>query len=300
MRKLMVPGLLGLIGFALALFILSGGAEPPKRSVVQLLNDKNPGDVIKPEDVRLVALEAQYTRQSALERLEDAVGKTVVFPRKRGDILTKEDVDTALPFEPNTRLVGLKVSLDDALAGLLKRGDKVTLIASIPMEGGYMGTAAYTKAFIDSLTVFYVSPQLAPAEAIQEQTGQQGGVAFSVAMQRQQAQEGVVVLAVPVDPVPVYYITPNKDVFSVRASSEISIMEQIEFSYEARLVSPVEFIAALKSLGAKFTLALIPPGQEGGEFARKGSMGILLESYIPAKVQTAIPRTQVIPGGEGK
>lgn len=303
LKKMAIPAVLGTVAFALAFFILAGGAEPPKRTVVQLLSDKNPGDVIAPGDVRLVRIEAQYTRQAALERLEDAVGKTVLVPRQRGDILLKTDVGDGLPVHENARLMGVKVSIDDAIAGLLKPGDRVTLIASIPLEseGSIFlgGQGGYTKAFLDGLRVVYVPEALAPVEPVAEQPQQEGFVA--VAIQRQQAQEGVVVLEVPTEPVPVVYALPKEETMKLEHSSGITeslsaALEEVEYEYEMKLISPVEFIAALKAAGARFTLALIPPGQEGGEFSQ-GSAGVLLGSYVPESVRAAMPRTVIVPGG---
>lgn len=301
---MMLPLLLGVIGFALAMFILSGGAEPPKRRVVQLLVDKNIGDVINSGDVRIVAIETQYTRQNAITRIEDAVGKIVLVPRQRGDILLATDVGESLPYSSGTRLVGLKVGLEEALGGLLKPGDRVTLIASIPLDSGGigigMGGQLYTRAFLDGIKVVYVPESFAPP-AIAEQ-GKQESLGISIAVQRQQAQEGVIVLEVPIAPLPVVYAFPERDVLSIQPTSGITesitnALQQNKYTYEMRLVSPVEFIASLKATGAKFSLALIPPGAQGGEFLNHGSMGVVMDAYVPDRVKSMIPKTVVV-GGE--
>lgn len=271
---------LALIAGALAFFILSGGAEPPKRSVVQLLSDKYPGEVIRAEDVRTVQIEVQYTRQSALERVEDAIGKIVLVPRQKGDILLKSDIGDTLPVAPNARLVGIKVSIEETLGGLLKPGDRVTLIASIPMEG--MMEQTYTKAFLEGLRVFYVPEEMRP---FQLQTEEMKTMGFAVAMQRQPTQEGVIVLEVPVEPVPIVYAYPKSEVTPIKPMSGIteSLQEAVRnmaYDYEVRLTSPAEFLAALKAAGAKFTLALMPHGSK--EFF---SSGLILEMYVPDRMK---------------
>ncbi|MGW0041573.1 SAF domain-containing protein [Rhodococcus sp. NPDC003348] len=106
--------------------------------VVTAAHDLSPGAVLHESDLRLAALPAAAVPGGALRGLDDALGHTLAGPARSGEALTDVRLLGSRLAEgtagPDARIVPLRID-DSEVAGLLRAGDRVDILAVDP-EGG--------------------------------------------------------------------------------------------------------------------------------------------------------------------
>lgn len=252
MFKKILPILLAVVVFFAALVLLR---PAPSRTVVVAAFDLRAGHTLTTADLSLQAMPANAVAADALMDVNQAIGQTLRIDRGQGDILRISNLGELISLQPDERAVAVRITDATGLAGLLLPGQKVGVVASIPMQSvDVQGT--YSKTAIEGLRVMYVDPRFAAAEPTSgmQPVGTPGGLmAGGVNLTTDRAQQGFVVLAVPTRLQTVLYD------FSASGSSSA-----------ARQVNVLELLAALSStVGAEITLYLMP-GDEASQFASPG------------------------------
>ena len=208
--------------------------------------------------IALVSIPARAVQKGALTSLEQAVGQVLTIARAPGDQLTSSMVGSAAvsgiaaALPPDHRAVAIHVDQATGLAGIIRVGDRVTIIgtlnppdttAMIPTTREMQGTEALpststvTRVLIHGARVLLVPQTFRYEEVLptEEEDSLMSPVRTSVSAQ----QESVVLLDVPLTPVEVF-------------QEEGENGEQT-----AMLMSPVEILALLNAQGS-IHLALEP------------------------------------------
>jgi hypothetical protein len=192
------------------------------------------------------------------------LGETLAVVRFAGEPVTIRHLGPAVELAPDERGIAVRVQADTGLAGLLRPGMEVGVVATLPEENGRV----YAKSLLEGLRVLYVPPdfQARPYTPINAQLrvnsdGTSSGPVVSGTTQ-QSVSEGVVVLAASTQPATVLYRWPEGLVETLAATGEVTIQTGVELGTAplppARLVVPVELLAALNAADAAFTLVMLP------------------------------------------
>ncbi|WP_322794703.1 Flp pilus assembly protein CpaB [Thermoflexus sp.] len=256
-------------GVALATFLLTAAflaAVRNTRPTLVAARALPPGTRLTEADVVVRQIPASARLPGALSDPKEAVGRVLSFARAEGDQITaamlgEGPTGIAAALSPEARAVAVKVDQSSGLLGILRPGDRVTVIAVVdpgalgfersllpaPSPGrevtGTVGTppaGPAARVVLSGLKVLMVPASFRYEEA----SPSQGGPAALAPLRALSAQQGVVLLEAPVEPVEV---APGLR------------------------ISPVELLALLDAK-ARIHLALEPP--EGG---RPASVGITLE-----------------------
>lgn len=228
-----------------------------------------PGTKLTEADVVVQQIPLAGRLPGALERPEEAVGKVLAFARAEGDQITaamlgEGPTGIAASLDPASRAVAVKVDQASGLVGILRPGDRVTVIAVVePSALGFQTLPApawtVTTTVTETVTAAPTGPAarvvlsglkvlMVPASFRYEETSPGAGGPMALQPLRSiSAQQGVVLLEAPIEPVE---IAPG-----IR-------------------ISPVELLALLDAKG-RIHLALEPP-----EGAREASVGVSLEEII--------------------
>ncbi len=124
-------------------------AKPATVRVVAAARDLGGGTVLKPDDVRWLALPVAAEPTGALTAMSDVVGHAAAGPVRAGEAITDVRLDggrlagagSGAPLTPLTPpgdgLVATPVRLADVqAAGLLRAGEHVEVLAASPPSGG--------------------------------------------------------------------------------------------------------------------------------------------------------------------
>lgn len=284
------------IAVLVALIFFSLGRGEQQTEVVALAADAPAGHVLSPDDLTVVSLPASLVPADAVTDPQAAVGQQLAVPRNAGDVLRQSNLGVAsMDLRPNERGVAVRVSDPDGVAGLLKPGDHVGLVALIRGDavadtmwsqvfaasetqapdmattGQQVNPGDYAKVLFEPLRVLWVSPEFQPTEVkgdMEQQQMEQSGL-FVSGMEK--AAEGTLVLAVPTGPVDLTYdFTP------------LGFDQRVTMT-----VNPVELLAALKlSDGVRFTFYLAPDQAQGFT-----TPGLFVQSLLvlPQPTETPTP-----------
>jgi Flp pilus assembly protein CpaB len=260
-RGFLFAGAAGVVTFLLsAAFLAAVRASAP---TVVAARPLGAGTRLSEADVVVRQIPAAARLPGALSDPKQAVGKVLSFARAEGDQITAAMLGEgaygiAAALSPQTRAVAVKVDQSSGLLGILRPGDRVTVIAVVdPSELGFARSAlAHTAAVTGTLE----GPPAGPAARVvlsglkvllvpstfryEEESPARGGPAALAPLRSLSAQQGVVLLEAPIEP--------------VEAAPGLRI-------------SPVELLALLDAK-ARIHLALEPP--EGGAPV---SVGVTLE-----------------------
>lgn len=123
------------LAFALTLgFLVSMRSE---KAVVVAARPINVGARLTAADVTIKNLRAADAPAGALTSVEDAIGQVISLQRGAGDVITEQMLGSeavsaiAGGLAPDSRAVAVKVTRSSGMAGLLRPGDFVSLIAVI-------------------------------------------------------------------------------------------------------------------------------------------------------------------------
>lgn len=153
------------------LIILQTQYEPRNlRTVVVAKQAIEKDTIIGPEDVELRKIPGQYAHPMALQRLEDAVGKVAVGDILAGEQIVKSRILTgdnqreqmSYTVPADKRAISVAVDQVTGVAGFLRAGDKVDVLATIDTrESGAAGAGkTYTVLALQDIQVLAVGTSL--------------------------------------------------------------------------------------------------------------------------------------------
>lgn len=276
-RSLALPLFLGLITFALILLAL--WPEPtPETTIVVAARDLGAGTMLAPADLTTRTLSTDQTPPDAVSDPTSLTGRSLAVARFQGEAVSPKHLGPALALQPGERAVAVQVTRDRGLAGLLRPGMQVGVVATLPDSNGDL----FAKVVLENLRVLYISPEFqarpaTPASAqMTVQSGETTGVQSSPGQNSTPSNEGVIVLAAPIVPQSVSYvpITHTVPADSELVLEEEPVLDQATFqknlrqvgldfqNAESKVVSPVELLAALNAEKEALTLFLMPAEAE--------------------------------------
>jgi pilus assembly protein CpaB len=253
MFKKIIPYVLAIIVFFAAMLLLR---PAPSKTVVVAAHDLRAGHTLVDGDLILQAMPASSVASDALKDTKQAVGQTLKLDRGQGDILRSSNLGELISLQPDERAVAVKVTDTTGLVGLLVPGQKIGIVASVPVQSNTtQGT--FSKATIEGLRVLYLDPRFTATDATSMQpvssssslVGTTGGVGTTT----ERAQQGFVVLAVPTSLQTVMY--------DFTAANAVS---------ESRSVNVLEMLAALDSTGGAEISLYLMPGENAKQFSSPG------------------------------
>ena len=313
--KLGLPLLLGAITFALILLAL-WPHETPTTQIVVAARDLGAGAILTSGDLTTITVEANLAPADAIGDPTLLIGQSLAVVRFSGEPVTSRHLGPAVAVQPYERAVALKVKPDQGLAGILRPGMQVGVVATLPDDNGNV----YAKTMIEDLRVLYVSPEFMARPDVPitaEMTIQPGQGTSSPAPTRSGsakpiAREGIVIVAASIDPYPIYTVpitetTPITYTLVGGGDQMSKVGDQGEGSElmpaagadqpnnenivavwqapvgvpdmlnaETSWVAPIELLAALNAQGNAFTLVLMPEAAEPYV-----SSGISLSDFAP-------------------
>jgi len=289
-RRWTLPLVLGLITAALLVAVL-WPKETPKRTVVVAARDLGAGTALVAADLTTTVLAAAQAPADAVADPAKLAGQTLAVVRFRGEPVTPRHLGPAVTLAPDERGIAVSVKADTGLAGLLRPGMKVGVVATLAATAE-AGREVYAKTVLEGLRVLYVPPDFqarpytpATASATVTKSGSGGALgdttpATSSTGNSGTVREGVLVLAAGTQAQPIRYettlpLTPTvtasasvTDVLKLAAApvltgtvpvpAKAAVAGKKEAEPPVRWVVPVELLAALNAQGNSFTLVLLP------------------------------------------
>ena len=243
MIKKVLPYILAGLVFFVTLALIRPPAQQP---VAVAAADLPAGHVLTDGDLELKSLPVDLLPpEGAITDPAQVVGQALQIDRSAGDLVLMTHLgEKPVTLAPDERAVAIQVGDAAGLAGIIRAGDRVGVTA-ILTDGDYTVQGVFSKATVENLRVLYIQPSFVaedPAEVAGQiitpdpQTG--------IAVQRQRSEEGVVVLAVPVQAQAVVYDFQSAG---------------IEATQAVRLVNAVELLSALDQAdNVKLSLYLMP------------------------------------------
>lgn len=304
--KLGLPLLLGAITFALIILAL-WPEETTTLPVVVASRDLGAGTVLTPADFTTLNMEAEIAPADAMPDPASLIGGTLAMVRFQGEPINARHLGPAVAVLPHERAVSLQVRQDQGLAGILRPGMVVGIVATLPDFDGNV----FAKTMLEDLRVVYVSPdfQARPDMPITAEMTVANGTSTppSNNIQRSSgsgsaAREGIVIVAAPIAPQPISYVPITETMpYTYSLLSDAAAMDESEVRLQAATyadsplalwhapkavpdmlnaqstwVTPVELLAALNAADQAFTLVLMPEQAEPYV-----SPGFSLSSLLP-------------------
>lgn len=244
-----VPLLLGIVT-AVLLALTLWPNEPAQRTVVVAARDLGAGAQLTAADLTLKTLPEADVPADAVNSADSLLGQTLTMVRFAGEPVTLRQIGEAVTLAADERGIAVRVAADTGIAGLLRPGMNVGVVATLPDADG----ATYAKALLEGLRVLYVPPdfQARPYTPISAQMQVSNGAASTPvvnAPSNTQVDEGVVVLAASTQPMTVTYQLASN-------GSEVTTTPNNPAT--ERVITPIELLAALNATNAAFTLVLTP------------------------------------------
>ena len=265
-----LPLILGILT-AIVLAILLWPTEEKPVNVIVAARDLGAGETLTAADLATLPMDPDVAPQDAVTNPEQLIGQTLAVVRFAGEPITPRHLGPAVTLQPNERGVAVRVSKDRGLAGLLRPGMRVGVVATLP-DPASNGQNVFAKATLENLRVLYVPPdfQAGAYRPVQTASAQvQGGAVTNAAVTNptRLANEGVIVLAAPIDPQPILYTPISTTVeISYTVATDGTVMdwsppEAAPDIAKAKVewVTPAEFLAALNAQGKALSLVLMPP-----------------------------------------
>ena len=275
-----LPIALGLITAVLLVAAL-WPKEAPQRTLVVAARDLGAGTALVAADLITAQVDAARAPADAIVEPGRLVGQTLAVVRFAGEPVTPRHIGPAVTLAPDERGIAVKVQADTGLAGLLRPGMKVGMVATLA-DGDRDINA---KSLLEGLRVVYVSPDFqarpytpATTSATVSKSGSTGALGMDSAPATSSAgssgtvREGVLVLAASTQAQPVRYETIT-DTLKLATGGAITGTLPLTTTTTAprptptvkpkeppvRWVIPVELIAALNAAqNSSFTLVLLP------------------------------------------
>ncbi len=290
---------------ALLLLTLLWPKQEPVATVVVAARDLGAGTVLQASDLRTVTVPRAQAPRDAVDDPQDLVGQTLAVVRFQGEPITPRHLGPAVRLQPDEAGIGIRVKADTGLAGLLRPGMRVGVVATLDNPMGDL----YAKALITGVRVLYVPPefQARPYEPITAVADGRSR-APRVTGGTRPVREGVLVVAASTRPQPLYLLTQEaqdllgEGKLALTADGTLTVtvgltatttvtdtvaladLEKEREALEAKLdelqpqrryIVPVEALAALNARGDALTLALVPQDREGAFVTAGFSLSVL-------------------------
>jgi len=210
-----LPIALGLITAVLLVAAL-WPKETPQRTLVVAARDLGAGTTLVAADLITAQVDAARAPADAIADPGRLVGQTLAVVRFASEPVTPRHIGPAVTLAPDERGIAVKVQADTGLAGLLRPGMKVGMVATLA-DGD---RDIYAKSLLEGLRVVYVSPDFqarpytpATASASVSKSGSTGALGMDSAPATSSTgssgtvREGVLVLAASTQAQPVRYET---------------------------------------------------------------------------------------------
>ncbi len=223
---------------AVVVLMLSRGEQTA--SVLVAAHPLDAGKILTANDVTTETLPVSAVPADALTDPQQVSGQQLAVPRAKGDLLRAPMLGApAVKLNANERGVALQVDDPAGIAGMLRPGDRVGVVALLdadtftntvfaPLFGngeeqpqgendqaGYYATPApppvpqnpgdYAKVLFEPLRVVYISPDFQAAEMRGDVQQQEEGGLMVQGAGPTKTRQGTVVLAVPAAPVKMVY-----------------------------------------------------------------------------------------------
>ena len=276
------PLMLG-IATAMLLGLALWPEEIPTQSVVVAARDLGAGTVLQASDLRQITVDAINAPTDAAVDVGRLIGETLAVVRFANEPVTSRHIGQAVTLSPTERGIAVQVQADTGLAGLLRPGMEVGLVAT--MGGPLAGGEIYAKSLLEGLRVLYVPPefQARPFAPISAQMTVANGESTAPAVSAplpQSIRDGVIVLAASTLSQTIVYEMTQPEQVSLRLGSgqattsgildrdqdgvdDLVELEEGEVEEPPKMeVVPVELLAALNAVEASFTLVLMPEDAE--------------------------------------
>ena len=314
MRKWIVPIVLGVVTCLLLVAVL-WKPEAPKRQVVVAARDLGAGVALIPSDLTTVTMPGDQAPADGVTDPGKLVGQTLAVVRFAGEPITLKHLGPAVDLKADERGVAVKVRADTGLAGLLRPGMTVGVVATLRVSPPAVtddaiphmqGNAVYAKLLLEGLRVVYVSPdfQARPDVPVTLQATIQGGKASSGAVggglfggsapasasqgssdQSSAPKEGVVLLAAGTKPQQVLYVPPTDEAMVVFGGVPLAASLPVTVTGKAGKVTPkvdsaLRWIVPAEMLAAlnsadALTLVMMPQSA-----TEAGTPGLLLSDLM--------------------
>ena len=248
------------------------------QEVVVAARDLGAGAVIQAADLTLTTMPSEQAPADAVADTASLVGQTLSVVRFSGEPVTVRHLGPVVALEADERGIAVQVDADTGLAGLLRPGMEVGLVATLETE---LGTP-FAKSLLEGLRVLYVPPDFqarpyTPLSAQMQVLGDGTTTPVVGTLAQQSLRSGVVVLAASTQPVNVVYAMPTVDETDAQTERQQRITELFGEEVAERVaaneaagdeepapepptieVVPLELLAALNAADASFTLVLMP------------------------------------------
>lgn len=292
-RGVGLPLALGVITCALLALVL-WPKEEPQKTVVVAARDLGAGLALAASDLTTAVLPATQAPSDSLADPAALVGQSLAVVRFAGEPVTARHLGPAVSLKPDERGIAVQVKADTGLAGLLRPGMTVGVVATLAgqtqdagdIQPGVIAApvrTVYAKALLEGVRVLYVPPefQARPYTPVTASATVSGGqsksstgllaaqpAASSSSPTTTNLREGVIVLAAGTKPISITYqmittTVPVSDTLGLlaggKAPAGAAAEAQRPLTIE-RLLVPVELLAALNATDASFTLVLAPEG----------------------------------------
>jgi pilus assembly protein CpaB len=238
----------------------------PEVKVVAAAGDLPAGHILTDSDLVIRQMPKSLLPTDVFAQPTLAVGQALKLDRAKGDLIQASQLGTdVVQLQPDERAIAVQVTDATGLAGLLKAGDRVGVVANIVSQNG-MEAGTFSKVVVENLRVLYIAPSF-----VAEDTADAAGsivtpdATTGLVVQRDRDKSGPVVLAVPVDMQAVAYDFSKVD---------------SAIPGKTRYVSALELLSGLTNSDAKLSLYLMP--KDAGEFKTSGI-------YLPDLIITAGP-----------
>jgi hypothetical protein len=304
-----LPIALGLIT-AILLVAALWPKETPQRTLVVAARDLGAGTTLVAADLTTAQVDAARAPADAISEPGRLVGQTLAVVRFAGEPVTPRHIGPAVTLAPDERGIAVKVQADTGLAGLLRPGMKVGVVATLAATAA-AGREVYAKTTLEGLRVLYVSPDFqarpyTPATASATVTksssggalGMDSAPATSSPGSSGTVREGALVLAASTQAQPIRYqaitetvrlpVTPTlTGTVPLTATAPLTGTPALKKEKEppVRWVVPVELLAALNAQGDSFTLVLLPEAPQAYT-----TVGLAVADLRPVELPREAPR----------
>ena len=193
-------------------FLLVLGLSRPENQVdvVVAAVDLPARHTIGEGDVIVKRLSVSSAPQDAFRQPGQLYGQTLRFDRMAGDVILPAHLGgEQIELQPNERAIALRVNDSAGLSGLIQPGDLVGVTAVLRSTNG-----TFSKYIAGGLRVLFITPEFRlnqPQNNALPQQTPQGGMVSAPQIQEGRRDEGVVVLAVPVETQVLIYDFPLPD-----------------------------------------------------------------------------------------
>ncbi len=274
-KRSWIPAILIAFLAAVLVLIVIWPREEPTVRIVVAARDLGAGTILQASDLEVREVPKKEAPADAVTDPAQLVGRMLAVIRFRGEPVTPRSLGPTVQLEPHERGIGVRVRADTSVAGILRPGMTVGVIAVVRDQET---NSLQAKAMLEGLRVLYVPPefQARPYQPIEARAvvSTKGNTTTTTATSAR-AREGTLVLAASILPEPVYYlsqetaralsegwatITSTGEITATETITDPLIIQQVSLlpPPDVRYVAPVEVLALLNMSGG-LMLDLLPP-----------------------------------------